>query len=224
VNSVVIPTRFNKPIILMHSEMIVDVPSPIDLRLMADAKEWEQTAIEKRPWRTAFFERFSAEAQSLSSSIKHVLELGSGPGFLAEHMLQALPDIEMVLLDFSASMHQLAQERLGKMAGRVKFVERSFKQADWSEDLGKFDCVVTNQAVHELRHKRHAVTLHTQVRSVLNEGGIYLVCDHYAGEGGMKNDQLYMTVDEQRQALQSSGFQQIEQVMSLGGLVLHRAV
>jgi SAM-dependent methyltransferase len=207
----------------MDSDAIFDVPSPIDLKLMTDAREWEQTAMSKRPWRTAFFERFAAEAQSKSVPVKRVLELGSGPGFLAEHMLMALPQMEMVLLDFSASMHQLAKDRLGKMADRAVFIERSFKETGWAKDLGQFECVVTNQAVHELRHKRHAVALHTQVHDILSPGSIYLVCDHFTGEGGMKNDQLYMSVDEQRQALMSAGFRHIEQLMLIGGLVLHRA-
>ena len=32
-----------------------DVPSPIDLRQMSDALEWERTANLKRPWRSDFF-------------------------------------------------------------------------------------------------------------------------------------------------------------------------
>ena len=41
--------------------MFEDVPSPIDLRLMSDAREWEATAMVKRPWRTEFFDCFAAE-------------------------------------------------------------------------------------------------------------------------------------------------------------------
>jgi len=83
--------------------------------------------------------------------------------------------------------------------------------------------VVTHQAVHELRHKRHAVGLHEQVKDVLKPSGAYLVCDHHLGDGGMSNDQLYMTVDEQRQALLAAGFSSAEAVLVHGGLVLHRA-
>jgi hypothetical protein len=39
----------------------VDVPSPIDLRLMSDALEWERTAMRKRPWRVEFFSMFAEE-------------------------------------------------------------------------------------------------------------------------------------------------------------------
>ena len=203
--------------------MLSDVPSPIDLRLMRDAREWEEAAMSKRPWRTEFFEAFALEILSNSIGDHRILELGSGPGFLAEHLLGALPPVEYVALDFSLAMHELAAKRLGLLGSSVQFVERSFRESAWSNGLGHFGCVVTNQAVHELRHKRYAAQLHQQVSSLLLPGSVYLVCDHFAGEGGMKNDQLYMSVAEQAEALKSAGFSKVEQVLLMGGLVLHRA-
>ncbi|MEC5386884.1 class I SAM-dependent methyltransferase [Uliginosibacterium sp. H3] len=203
--------------------MIQDVPSPVDLRVMADAREWAATAMEKRPQRPEFFSRFASEILASPRPVHSILELGSGPGFLAKHLLQTLPAISYVALDFSNAMHQLAEERLGPLASRVEFVQRSFREADWAADLGRFDCVVTNQAVHELRHKHYARALHAEVRKLLTPGGLYLVCDHFCGEGGLKNDQLYMTVDEQRTALLDTGFTQVDQLLLKGSLVLHCA-
>jgi ubiquinone/menaquinone biosynthesis C-methylase UbiE len=152
-----------------------------------------------------------------------VLELGSGPGFLASHLLSTLPHMRMVLFDFSVAMHELARQRLGPMASRVEFVASSFKDPDWVNGLLHFDAVVTNQAVHELRHKRHAGELHKQVKAVLRPGGSYLVCDHFFGKGGMTNDRLYMTVDEQRVAIKSAGYTSVRQNLLKGGMVLHHA-
>lgn len=204
--------------------MLSDVPSPIDLRCTEDARRWAESAMSKRPWRTEFFAAFAAAigTQSAGHSCR-VLELGSGPGFLAEHLLRSHAALSYVALDFSAAMHELAAQRLGALASRVQFVERSFREAAWPEGLGQFNFVVTNQAVHELRHKRHALALHTQVKQLLVPRGGYLVCDHFFGEGGMSNDQLYMSVAEQRQALLCAGFSSVEQVMLKGGLVLHHA-
>jgi SAM-dependent methyltransferase len=203
-----------------------DIPSPIDLRQMNDAREWESTAMVKRPWRTEFFSAFasSIEAHEGINAPCRILELGSGPGFLAEHLLSRLPCVNYVALDFSGAMHALAAERLGILANRVQFVERSFLDHAWSDGLGKYQHVITNQAVHELRHKRRASLFHAQVRETLAIGGSYLVCDHFAGEGGMSNDQLYMQVSEQKAALLSAGFSEVEQMLLKGGLVLHRAI
>jgi predicted methyltransferase len=79
------------------------------------------------------------------------------------------------------------------------------------------------QAVHELRHKCHARELHAQVLQLLSPGGIYLVCDHYLGEGGMANDRLYMTPQEQKDALCSAGFSRVVRLMLVGSLTLFRA-
>ncbi len=200
----------------------IDVPSPIDLTSPEAAAEWERTAMEKRPWRVEFFDCFASEIGKLRGEVA-ILELGSGPGFLANHLLSRLPLAHMTLLDFSPAMHALAKARLGSLAARATFVLADFKTPDWSSGLGKFDFVVTHQAVHELRHKRHASSLHRQVKPLLLGTGAYLVCDHYAGEDGMRNDRLYMSVDEQRQALLAAGFPHVAEIKRKGGLVLHRA-
>ena len=204
--------------------MLEDVPSPIDLRVMSDAREWEAAAMAKRPWRTEFFERFAVEIGASSVPVRRILELGSGPGFLADRLLREFRDAAYVALDFSSAMHQLATKRLGPLASRVQFVERSLRENDWSHALGRFECVVTNQAVHELRHKRYATALHVEVRQLLEPGGAYLVCDHFAGEGGMSNQQLYMSVEEQQSALRGAGFANVSLLLLKGGLALHRAL
>lgn len=203
--------------------MYKDVPSPIDLRLMSDAREWESTATVKRPWRAEFFDRFAAEISMSAIPVRRILELGSGPGFLADRILRDFPNVEYVALDFSAAMHQLAATRLGPLASRVQFVERSLRESDWSHDLGRFEFIVTNQAVHELRHKRYAAALHSEARKALGPGGVYLVCDHFVGEGGMSNEQLYMSVEEQQSALRDAGFVNVSLLLIKGGLALHRA-
>ncbi len=199
-----------------------DVPSPIDLTSPEAAAQWERTAMEKRPWRVEFFECFLSEIAKLQGAVS-ILELGSGPGFLAHHLLLRLPLARMTLLDFSPPMHALAKNRLAGLASRATFALADFKTPDWSAGLGAFDFVVTNQAIHELRHKRHASTLHQQVKPLLRGTGSYLVCDHYVGEDGMRNDQLYMSVAEQRQALLAAGFPNVVEVKRKGGLVLHSA-
>jgi SAM-dependent methyltransferase len=204
--------------------VIEDVPMSVDFRREDHARDWTASAMSVRPWRAEFFDAFAqAICGTGSGGPCRVLELGSGPGFLAERLLGANAGMAYVAVDFSATMHELARERLRVQAQRVQFVERSLRDADWSEGLGQFDFAVTHQAVHELRHKRHACTLHAQVRPRLKPGGAYLVCDHFHGEGGMTNAQLYMTVDEQREALVGAGFSQVEQLLLKGGLVLHRA-
>jgi SAM-dependent methyltransferase len=199
-----------------------DVPSPIDLTDPKDAREWERTAM-LRPFREEFFEAFTTEISAHYKPDIHILELGSGPGFLAHYILSGISRINLTLLDFSEAMHDLARQRLKDVRdSNVQYLMRSFKDKAWSDDIRNVDIVITNQAAHELRHKRYAPALFLQVRELLNPGGVLLFCDHYFGDDGLSNDQLYMSRSEQRQALESAGFN-VDEVLVKGGRALYRA-
>jgi len=82
-----------------------DVPSPIALCDPRDAREWERTA-QARPGRSEMFQAVGLALFGLGKANLSVLDLGSGPGFLAAYILDALPEAQLTLLDFSA-MHEL---------------------------------------------------------------------------------------------------------------------
>jgi cyclopropane fatty-acyl-phospholipid synthase-like methyltransferase len=208
--------------------MIADIPSPIDLKQTADAEEWARTAFIKRPARTEFIQAFADVAAKYATQKNiRILELGSGPGFLAEHLLERFPQCQYIALDFSPAMHTLAKQRLGltpdSTKKQIQFLERDFLDPDWVQGLGQFDLIVTLQAVHELRHKSRASTLHRQVKSLLNDQSHYLVCDHHTDTGGMRNTALYMSVPEQQESLAEAGFQHIELILEKAGMALHHA-
>jgi cyclopropane fatty-acyl-phospholipid synthase-like methyltransferase len=199
-----------------------DVPSPVDFRCEKDAREWANRAIERRPIRAGVFVAIS-QALGATNSQK-VLELGSGPGFLAERIAKDHPEIEYTALDSSRAMHSLAQERLGANATRVWWVEADFKVDGWSNGLGEFDAAVTVQAVHELRHKRHASTLYRDVLKLLRPGGVFLMCDHFVGDGGMTDRDLFMTPTEHEATLLKVGFSGARLLLQQDGLVLFRSI
>jgi cyclopropane fatty-acyl-phospholipid synthase-like methyltransferase len=201
----------------------VDVPSPIDLKSMADAEAWAGSAMVQRPYREEFFRAFVEQLRLLCSMPSNVLELGSGPGFLAQRILEAFPLVEYTALDFSPAMHVLAQVRLQPLGTRVRWIEADYKVSGWSERLPRYHAVVTMQAVHELRHKRHASRLYQAVRELLTLGGVFLMCDHFCGEGGMQNGALYMTPEEHEKAFFEGGFASSVKVRREGTLLLYRA-
>ena len=204
------------------NDEIGDVPSSIDFRSMIDARDWANTAMTKRPWRTEFFVRIAEALAGLAGTQPSILELGSGPGFLAEHLLTAFPGSTYAALDFSPVMNELAKERLGVLANRVVFIERDFRALDWSHALPMVDAVVTVQAVHELRHKRHASSFYRPIRPLLKRRGMLLACDHFAGEHGMSDSALFMTPEEHVAAIREGGFSNVDSLMIKGGLVLVR--
>lgn len=80
------------------------------------------------------------------------------------------------------------------------------------------------QAVHEARHKRHVAALYAQVLPLLKPGGVFLVCDHYAG-GPVRNmhAEVFFAREEQPQALRAAGFSTVELLLELDEMTLYRA-
>lgn len=84
---------------------IQEVPSPIDLRNPKDAMEWANEANIKRPWRYDFFDMYAHKINNLNIENIQILDIGSGPGFLAKYLLQHCPDIRYTAADFSNVMN-----------------------------------------------------------------------------------------------------------------------
>lgn len=180
-----------------------DLPIRVDFRDPATARTWvEETRLE-RPYRPRFFAAFAA-ALAPRPALR-ILELGSGPGQLARELLLHCDVHTYVALDFSPAMHDLAADHLGELARRVTFVVRDFREPTWPDALGTFDAVVTLQAAHETRHKRHLVPLLERARTRLAPGGVLLYADHYLTPDS-KLPGLSPARDDQPLALTHAGF------------------
>lgn len=194
-----------------------DVPSPVDLRKQTDAAQWANEVNVKRPWRYSFFEMYAELIQQQNAV--DILELGSGPGFLAEYLLEHCPEIKYSALDFSDAMHQLSIQRLlPEQLKRSKFYTADFKQSGWNQGLGQYDMIIIHQALHELRHKKHALNFHIQIRKHLKDDAIYLVCDHLYADDAMSNNELYMSMEEHFKTFEQAGFRQVHVLKQIKGL------
>ena len=199
-----------------------DVPSPIDFHDLAQARAWEADTVRRKPWRQRFFEKI-AEAIHRDGAPPSVLELGSGPGHLAERVLRTCSVVRYVALDFSGAMHALARDRLAGLATRVEFVQGDFRTADWTAPLGSFDVAVSMQSAHEVRHKARIPALFASVRRVVRAGGLFLYCDSYVVADGSRNPDLHLTPDEQPRLLHEAGFAAVTLLHDEGGMALYRA-
>lgn len=185
-----------------QSRFADDVPSPIDLRSPADARAWARDADAKRPWREQFRGAIVDAVNAADPPVRRVVELGSGPGLLAERLLRSGAIESYTLFDFSQPMLDMSRERIGDHPAAT-FVLGDFKQRDWTRALvAPFDAVVAMQAVHEIRHKRHVPQLYRQLHDILRPGGLLLVCDHAPAD----DSALHSTEAEQHAALVDAGF------------------
>jgi SAM-dependent methyltransferase len=194
-----------------------DVASPIDLRDPEDVRKWLETAETVRPWRPQLRRCIAELLRDRFSSPLRVLELGPGPGLLAETILQTCSVASYTLLDFSPPFLEMCRERVGD-SGVARFVLGDFKQPDWPALVQPpYDAVVSMQAVHELRHKRHAAALYAQALPVLRPGGLLIVCDHMPKDDP-RSRALHATEAEQHSALSAAGFEEVTTHLLINGM------
>jgi SAM-dependent methyltransferase len=203
-----------------------DVPYGEDFHDPAVAAAWAEGVLRKRPWRTTIFEHFAAIVDAAGVAKARVLELGSGPGFLAEQLLAKCPAIaHYTLLDFSEAMLEQSRRRLEGHRDRTEFLQADFRSDTWPRLVSApVDFVVSLQAVHELRHKRHAVRLYSQLASLLRPCAEVLICDHLPAVAHTpRHKVLYMTQEEKLEALTLAGLVDAKVAWSAHDMALYRA-
>lgn len=194
-----------------------DVPSSIDLRDPEDVKKWLETAETVRPWRPQLRRCMAELLRDRLASPLRVLELGPGPGLLAEAILQTCSVASYTLLDFSPPFLERCRERVGS-SGVVQVVLGDFRQADWPALVQPpYDGIVSMQAVHELRHKKYAVVLYGQALPLLRPGGLLIVCDHMPKDDP-RSRALHATDTEQHSAFSAAGFDEVTTHLLINGM------
>lgn len=185
---------------------VKEVPSDHDFFDPAYVKHWSDSIIRYRPERKQLFKAFAAEAKRMNKPVLSVFELGCGPGFLAEALLENCDIGRYMLGDFSPQMLDLSRQRLAKFKDKTVFIQLNFKEANWTDAVpAGFNLVVSLQAVHELRHASRIPKLYAQLYSILAPGGKILICDHVNAPSGHRAAH-FMTVDEHLSTFKEVGF------------------
>jgi cyclopropane fatty-acyl-phospholipid synthase-like methyltransferase len=201
-----------------------DVPYGNDWDSAAEAAAYAEESDLVRPWRVDVRDHIARQVSALPPGTR-VLELGSGPGLLARRVLETCPNVAAyTLLDFSEPMLAASRERVASFPA-ASFVRASFKTDDWPRLAGgPFDCILSMQAVHELRHKQHARRLYEQVHGALAVPGRFLIGDHTPFDASPRSTTLYMTEAEQLATLTAAGFADVRVDLRRGSLVLCEGV
>jgi SAM-dependent methyltransferase len=188
-------------------------------------RQWAESVNSRRPDREAVFARVADELAAAERAPRRVLELGSGPGMLAEWLLDHVATVEeYTLFDLSEPMHDLARERLGPHTARCAHVVGDFLDDRWPLSLRpRYDAVVSTQAVHELRDASLIPGLYARLRAeVIAPGATVLVADKINLPG--TSAAHFLTVDEHADAFRSAGFATVDVLDIRGDLALWRAV
>ena len=203
---------------------VKEVPSDHDFFDPAYVKQWTDSIIRYRPEREQVFRAFAAEAARIEKPALSVFELGCGPGFLAEALLENCQIERYTLIDFSPQMLELSRNRLAKFKDKTVFIQRNFKEENWTDAVpAGFDLVASLQAVHELRHASRIPKLYAQLHSLLSRKNL-LICDHVNSSSPSGHRAAhFMTVEEHLSTFKEVGFIKAREICPAADLSLMAA-
>jgi SAM-dependent methyltransferase len=197
-----------------------DFTGPHDYFNEAYVNEWTGVANSKRPFRAQFFDAFVSEL-AVIRKLK-VLDVGSGPGFMAERVLTGCDVASYHLFDFSPHMLELSRARLRDFGETAVFHQGSFLDEEWWQSLpAPFDAIVSMQAIHEVRDVARIPKLYDELKLLLRVGGIILIADEV--NDGDKKDEHLLSLSEHEAALLKAGFEEFRRVYAAGDLVMFAA-
>jgi SAM-dependent methyltransferase len=151
----------------------------------AFAAGWAERFTPTAP-RLRLFDAMVEQLRASPAAAGRVVELGVGPGFLAERVLANLPAVRYVAVDFSEPFLSIARRRLACFAGRVTFVRADLLSGGWPGAVGgsSVDACVSTWALHDLGGPDATFKVYRDCAGLLAaSGGVLLNGDFVKPEG-----------------------------------------
>lgn len=134
--------------------------------------------------RRRLFDIILCELQQQIPVNGRVLELGIGPGYLAQYLLEAMPAIEYHGIDFSKPMLDIASKRLQHFSSRISYTQADLVEDAWEGFLAEpLAAVVSTWALHDLGGPQNTEVVYKKSFKSLNKHGILLNGDFIKPEG-----------------------------------------
>ncbi len=133
-------------------------------------------------WLPEFRQMFALVPELLKPHVKPgslILDVGAGTGNLSRTVLEAVPGVSCVLMDFSANMLSAVPLVLASFAGRYDTLVADFMDAEYGE--AKYEAIISSFAIHHCRGMEEYVELYRKFTGALKPGGIFVCCDVVAG-------------------------------------------
>ena len=109
------------------------------------------------------------------------LDLGCGTASLSERILARYPRARVIALDYDPVLLAIGRRGLGRVGGRLAWVESDLRRPGWEEALppGQFDAVLSSTALHWLSARELGRVYGTLARRI-RRGGLFLNGDGIA--------------------------------------------
>jgi SAM-dependent methyltransferase len=149
-----------------------------DLKTRADVDQWLNRINNDRPERYEVMQHIGQQIAALPFPRPQVVELGLGPGLLAEVLLARLPQITYTGLDFSEVLLACARARLARFADRVEIIRTDLNQDGWTMQLSaRPQAMISMQSLHDLGGEGEVNRIYRLARELLGPGGLFLNAD-----------------------------------------------
>ncbi|MEO5700377.1 MAG: class I SAM-dependent methyltransferase [Casimicrobiaceae bacterium] len=170
-------------------------------------RQWAQTADTRRPQRPVMFRHIAALVEGLGAGAPHVLELGCGPGTLAESLLGRIAELTYEGVDYSPAMLELARETLAPFGARARLHRADLREATWTTIVDvEPNAIVTNQALHDLGNAEGVEATYRRARALLPAGGLFANAELVVADGSASGKPGKLSVDRHLALLASAGF------------------
>lgn len=155
-----------------------------DIKSPADVPGWVAHLNARWPERAEIIRHIGQQVRQIPFPAPHVVELGSGPGQLAEFLLAGLPDIAYTGLDFSEPLLAYAQERVAPYNGRVRLLRADLNAVGWLAWLpAPVQAIISMQSLHDVGGEEQINRIYGLGRSYLAPGGLFLNADFIVPPG-----------------------------------------
>ncbi|NJN94742.1 MAG: class I SAM-dependent methyltransferase [Anaerolineales bacterium] len=189
-----------------------------DLRTQADVAEWTAGLQTRYPERTEVMQHLVGQLKALPFPVPHVVELGPGPGLLAELLLRELPQMYYTGFDSSELLLAYAQNQLAPFGTRARLVHADLNAADWLAHLpAEVHAIISLQAMHDLGDESHINRVYGLAQRLLTSGGLLLNADFVVPPGQDNPDQPgRRSIPRHLELLRAHGFERVDCTLELG--------
>ena len=114
-----------------------------------------------------------------------ILDVGAGPGYYAELLLNSLPKCKITLLEVNTELIEISKKKLSKYGDRVEFVNESIFKNTLKES--KYDFVISRFVFQHLKEPKVAAE---EIYKLLKPGGIVAIIDSDRGLWGLSDPEF----------------------------------
>ncbi len=126
-------------------------------------------------------ELIARSAALFNPNAERIMDLGCGGGNYAVKVTSILPEVDCTLIDLSANMLVVAEERVAaNISGKVLAIQGDYRDIPF--EVNSYDIITAGTTLHHLREDQEWESVFTKVYQALKHGGTFWINDIVLGE------------------------------------------